>query len=512
MHANKILRRSLFAAVMAAAFSVGSCAHQAVPPASTLTGLEKIAQVDARFQSYNIEMVEITGGRFWAPYGGPAGEVYRMRPPEDLSEARLRALAKHLGPAYVRVSGTWANSTYLLAEGEQLKEAPAGFNQILTRDQWRGVLDFAKAADARIGVSFAVSPGARDADGVWRSDQAQRLLDLTREAGGDLAFSEFINEPNAAALGNLPKGYSAENYARDFRLFRTWAKHAAPNMIIAGPGSVGEGALFGAVPVAASSGFLHSKDLMQANPNSLDAVSYHFYGNVSQRCAAMLPSTADKSAALSPNWLDQTLQDLNFYSRLRDQYEPAAPMWLTETAQAACGGSPWAASFLDTFRYLNQLGLLAQKGVQVVMHNTLAASDYALIDGEARQPRPNYWAAVLWRRTMATTVLAPPPAPSADVRLYAHCLRGAPGGVALLAINLGDKTQPVATGAAGSAWVVTADHLESVNVTVNGRSPRLEDSGALSGLDAADFRDSVAVPGKAIAFIAAPSARNAACR
>ena len=27
-----------------------------------------IGKVDDRFQSYNVEMVEVTGGRFWAPY------------------------------------------------------------------------------------------------------------------------------------------------------------------------------------------------------------------------------------------------------------------------------------------------------------------------------------------------------------------------------------------------------------------------------------------------------------
>jgi len=30
--------------------------------------MPKIATVDARFLSYNVEMVEVTGGRFWAPY------------------------------------------------------------------------------------------------------------------------------------------------------------------------------------------------------------------------------------------------------------------------------------------------------------------------------------------------------------------------------------------------------------------------------------------------------------
>src|SRR5580704_7484392 len=72
-----------------------------------LSALPKIAKIDNRFQSYNIEMVEVTGGRFWAPYGGPPGEVYRQRRPVDLSNPRLRQLARLLAPAYVRVSGTW---------------------------------------------------------------------------------------------------------------------------------------------------------------------------------------------------------------------------------------------------------------------------------------------------------------------------------------------------------------------------------------------------------------------
>jgi hypothetical protein len=70
-------------------------------------------------------------------------------------------------------------------------------------------------------------------------------------------------------------------------------------------------------------------------------------------------------------------------------------MWLTETADAVCGGNPWASIFLDTFRYLDQLGRLARAGVRVVMHNTLAASDYGLLEERTFRPRPNCWGALL---------------------------------------------------------------------------------------------------------------------
>src|ERR1700704_855764 len=110
-------------------------------------------------------------------------------------------------------------------------------------------------------------------------------------------------------------------------------------------------------------------------------------------------------AALSEEWLASKDQTRAFYQTLRDEFEPGKPLWLTETADAACGGNPWAATFLDTFRYLDQQGRLARQGVQVVMHNTLAASDYGLLDETNLAPRPNYWGALLWRKLMGTTVL-----------------------------------------------------------------------------------------------------------
>ncbi|MGB7549531.1 MAG: hypothetical protein WBM14_17475, partial [Terracidiphilus sp.] len=134
-----------------------------------------VGTIDARFQSYNIEMLEVTGGRFWAPYkagaaapadtqqatpGGMPASLYRFLAPIDLSNPRLRMLAAALGPAYLRVSGTWANSTYFQDNNDpSLAKPPAGFNGVLTRAQWRGVIDFSRAVNAELVTSFAVSQG-----------------------------------------------------------------------------------------------------------------------------------------------------------------------------------------------------------------------------------------------------------------------------------------------------------------------------------------------------------------
>ena len=132
-------------------------------------------------------------------------------------------------------------------------------------------------------------------------------------------------------------------------------KAYAPAMKIVGPGSVGEGG-FALVP--ASMPMLQSADLLGTPPKPhFDIFSYHFYGGVSKRCAAMGPTLGTTpDDALSEGWLSRTDSTFDFYKPLHDQYAPATLIWITETGDTACGGNPWAATFLDTFRYVNQMG------------------------------------------------------------------------------------------------------------------------------------------------------------
>ncbi len=89
------------------------------------TDAKLVATVDERFQSFNVEMVEVTGGRFWAPYG--SGGLYEEREPIDLTNPRLRNLARELAPAFMRVSGSWANGTYYDLDESTDGTTPDGF-------------------------------------------------------------------------------------------------------------------------------------------------------------------------------------------------------------------------------------------------------------------------------------------------------------------------------------------------------------------------------------------------
>ncbi len=495
--------------------------------------MPRVATIDERFQSYNIEMVEVTGGRFWKPYDQPENATkstvkeqqldksadedqsrFQYRPPIDLTNPRLRKLAAALGPAYVRISGTWANTAYFQNSDKPAPPTPPkGFNGVLTRKEWKGVINFSKAVNAKIVTSFAISAGTRDAYGVWTPNLAQQWVAYTNSVGGNIAAAEFMNEPNIAmdGGGGAPKDYSAADFGRDIAVFHAFQKRALPNMLFLGPGGSGEAtpATVAAIPA------LSTADLMKAAGPIFDAFSYHFYGAVSSRCAAYgADANTTWGAALSEEWLGKTGIVEEFYSNLRDRFLPGKPLWLTETAQAACGGDRWASTFIDSFRYLNQLGTLAKRGVQVSIHNTLDASDYALLDTKTYTPRPNYWSAFIWRKLMGTTVLDPGPSPAPTLHLFAHCLRNHPGGVALLALNT-SKTdaQEIQTPTWSERYTLTARELTDRVVLLNGSELKLGPGDAFPELHGTAARaGKITFAPASITFLTFPNARNASCQ
>src|SRR3984885_8652675 len=315
-------------------------------------------------------------------------------------------------------------------------------------------------------------------------------------------------------MGGAPKGYDAVAFGRDFKLFAAFARKTAPGMLVLGPGSVGETTASDAMIHYGSRGVIATHDMLQQMGKDIDAFSYHHYGAASQRCAgtAGMPQTS-ADAALSEEWLARTDQTLAFYRNLRDQFASGKPMWVTETADAACGGNPWASTFLDTFRYLDQLGRLAKQGVQVVMHNTLAASDYGLLDQKTFAPSPNYWAALLWRRLMGTTVLDSGVEIAEGRHVYAHCLRGTPGGVALLVINNSRTETAMEVPLESRRYTLSAVPLQSGDVELNGAALKVDSSGNLPPIEgAATAAGSVSFAPVTITFLTVEHSGNSTCR
>ena len=201
-----------------------------------------------RLVSYNVEMTEVTGGTFWKAYtpgqiagtepfevkGGFSGnttantDLMQYYEPINLYDEKLRKLTKAIGPAWVRVSGSWSTKTYYDFDGHTNGVIPEGYNAILTRAQWIGVLDFCKAMGAKLLISVADCEGLHHADEPWNPSQAEQIFALSKEYGVPIDAAEFVNEPNLLAMSGCPKGYTSAQYVRDQDLFIRWLRENYP--------------------------------------------------------------------------------------------------------------------------------------------------------------------------------------------------------------------------------------------------------------------------------------------
>lgn len=491
--------------------------------------MKYIGSVSDRYQSYNIEMVEVVGGEFWKPYklmdSLPSAEsvsgydvsqhntqMYRKLPPVNLADQRLLTLAKGLAPAYVRVSGTWANAIYFQDNDEpKMAKAPAGFVNVLTRNEWKGVIDFIKATDSKLVTSFTVSNGVRDAQGVWTPKEAQKIADYTKSLGGSIAAAELFNEPTMpTAGGDMNKNYNVRDFAKDEAVFYSWARKEVPDMLIAGPGTVTMGTDSSGNAIAGiGMPFLSTDSFMTVEPKPVyDVFSYHFYGAASMRMMRSGPFSIKAKDALDSSWLRRTDTIADYYVRLRNKYYPGKPIWITETAEAAAGGDPFSATYLDCFRYLYQLGSLAQKGVQVIIHNTLDASEYSLIDQDTHLPKPNYWAALLWARLMGTKVYdAGKGAPG--VYLFAQSMKGHEGGITLLVLNTNKVSTSIKIPSNAEQYTLTAKELQDTTVQLNGQELKLKADDNLPAISGKEINTGeIEMPPTSITFIIFPNAGN----
>jgi len=423
--------------------------------------LKALREQNPMLMSYNVEFAEVTGGTFWKAYTpeqiagteefyvAPAGSITAMYkdlmqvyPPIDLYNEKVRKLAKDLGPAWVRVSGTWATKTYYDFDGTTNGVVPEGYLNVLTKEQWIGVLDFVKEIGAKLIVSVSNCPGLHSAEEPWHPAEAEKLFALSKEYGCPIDAAEFTNEPNMMEETGFPKGYTAAHYRRDQDLFFTWLKENYPETLFVGPSTTGgDNIVFGDARKAGGVEQLvgetvNCADLMEGTVVPLDVFSYHYYNGISDRLASVMPAGHwNPEDATSEPYLDTAMNFCRTYVPMRDKYVPGGEMWVTESGDAGGGGDTWASTYLDVFRTLNELAGFSTLTKGVIFHNTLASSDYGFLARQVFDPRPNYFAVLLWNRLMGTTVYDTAEPIREGAHVYAHSRKDGKDGVIYLVIN-----------------------------------------------------------------------------
>ena len=163
-------------------------------------------KIDSRLVSYNVEMTEVTGGTFWKRYTTAqiegtepfsvkgdlsnflsSGDLMQWYNPINLYNPKLRYLSKSLGKAWVRVSGSWATKTYYDFDDSTNGVAPEGYQSVLTKKQWIGVLDFVKAINAKLLISVNNCEGLHKASEPWHPGQAKLLFETAKEIASSIS-------------------------------------------------------------------------------------------------------------------------------------------------------------------------------------------------------------------------------------------------------------------------------------------------------------------------------------
>lgn len=468
--------------------------------------LVKLREVNPMMMSYNVEMTEVTGGTFWKEYTpGQIAGTEQFPPLKSLADIsnlmqwynaidsknpRLRKLAKEFGPAWVRVSGTWATKTYYDFEGTGI--TPEGYQNRMTKEQWLNILDFVDAVGGKLLISVANCQGLHSAEEPWNPSQAEKIFALSKEHGHAIDAVEFTNEPNMMEGTGFPKGYTPEQFRRDQDLFHKWVRTNYPDTLIVGPCTTDSGALatdgeergagagIGDVVQSCS-----TDDLMKGCTEKLDVFSYHYYNGISERLASVMPKGhwMAEEATTEP-YLAMAGRCARAFSKFRDVYCPGAEMWVTESGDAGGGGDTWASTYLDVLRTLNELGEFSNVTNGVIFHNTLASSDYGFLQHSTFMPRPNYFAALLWTRLMGTTVYETGEQIREGAHVFAHSRKDGKEGVCYLIINNSTTDETlVELPKEAVRYTLSAESLRSGVMQLNGKDLLLGENDTLPELD-----------------------------
>lgn len=490
----------------------GSTAAPVVEPpdGTTLVSIDlddAVAEVSPQYLSFAVDSSQVLGGSFWGEGDSSGGLGEEQVDPYDFDRPRLRTLAAALAPAYLRIGGSEADVVYYDLSDDPVEEAPKPYELLLTARRWDEVVEFTNAMGFELFFTLNAGPGARDENDVWQADNARTLLQHAVDRDDPVGVWELGNEINGYPLFHALV-LTGDAYAADIATARALVDTVDPDALLAGPSSA-------YWPVRGEQNPI-MPDFMAAGGANLDIVSWHYYPTQSERC--FLPSReSELTTLLDPENLDEVITWADQVESLTAEYAPQAEVWLGESGNAQCGGQPGVSDrFVASLWWVDQLGLLARRGHRVSVRQTLSGSDYGLLDEETLDPRPDYWASVLWKRLMGTTVLRASHEGPDTLRTYAHC--GVDGGVTLVAINL-DQQQSVELSVQGDSaglYVVGAETLDALEIRLNGSALPEDDADALAALIPADAdvlqgHAVVSVPPTAFAFVQLPNAAASAC-
>ncbi|XP_059442253.1 heparanase-like protein 1 [Corylus avellana] len=259
-------------------------------------------------------------------------------------------------------------------------------------------------------------------EGDWDPSNTIDLMKYTISKGYQINSWEFGNELSGTGVGASVR---AELYGKDLiklkdimnELYKK--SHSRPSLIAPG-------------------GFVDPKWyttlLDVSGSNVLNIVTHHIY-NLG---AGNDPNLVSK--ILDPSHLSKISDTFSNLQQIIKKHGPWASAWVGESGGAYnSGGRHVSDTFVNSFWYLDQLGMASKYNTKVYCRQSLIGGSYGLLNTTTFVPRPDYYSSLLWHRLMGKGVLAVDAYASSYLRSYAHCSKGR-AGITVLLINLSNQT------------------------------------------------------------------------
>ncbi|KAJ0536332.1 putative glycosidase [Helianthus annuus] len=259
--------------------------------------------------------------------------------------------------------------------------------------------------------------------GDWNSSNARDFIKYTVSKGYKIDSWEFGNELSGKGIGAM---VDADQYGSDvielrgiiddlYRRFR-------PKPLLVAPGGFFDKQWFATL-------------LQSSGSEIVNVLTLHLYN---------LGPGVDRNLVkkiLDPHFLSRATVTFTGLQQTLDMDGPWASAWIGESGGAYnSGGLHVSDTFVNSFWYLDQLGMAAKYHTKVYCRQTLIGGNYGLLNKTTFMPNPDYYSALLWDQLMGTGVLAVDRKNIAPhLRTYAHCSKGKPG-ITLLLINLSNRT------------------------------------------------------------------------
>ncbi|GMH31566.1 hypothetical protein Nepgr_033410 [Nepenthes gracilis] len=308
------------------------------------------------------------------------------------------------------------------------KDGLFGFSSgCLDLDRWDALNDFFQRTGVIVTFGLNALYGRKKSKrsawvGAWDSTNAHDFIKYTISKGYKINSWEFGNELSGSGVG---ASVDVVQYGKDLIKLK-----GIINQLYQKSHSK--------VSILAPGGFYdqnwYTKLLQVTGSGVVNALTHHIY-NLG---AGNDPNLVSK--IMDPNYLSK-IQDT--FSSLREtiqKFGPWASAWVSESGGAYnSGGHLISDTFVNSFWYLDQLGLASTSNTKVYCRQTLVGGNYGLLNPNTFVPNPDYYSALLWERLMGKRVLSISSNASPFLRSYIHCSK-ARAGVTLMLINLSKQT------------------------------------------------------------------------